>query len=60
MWNLVGFQVESMWNLVRLQVESMWNLVRLGSAWIQVNLVGMVGIWLEFGWSPGQIWVCSD
>ena len=32
----------------------MWNLVELGSTWIQVNLVGMVGnmagVQVKFGW----------
>ena len=47
MWNLQGFHLEFGW----IQVESTRVLV------IQVNLVGMVGIWLElfpvqvkFGW----------
>ena len=42
-----------------IQVDSRWILVGLGSTWIRVNLVGMVGIWWEFGGSPGQIWVGS-
>src|ERR1700678_532866 len=45
-------------------LESGRILVGLGSRWIRVILVGMVGIWWEFGGnlvgmnpSPGQIWV---
>jgi hypothetical protein len=44
--NLVG--------LVGIHLESTWNLVGLGSTWIQVNLVGMVGIWWEFGGNDSQ------
>ena len=32
-----------------IHLESTQNLVGLGSRWIRVNLVGMVGIWWEFG-----------
>ena len=40
-------------------LDSKWILIGLGSVWIQVNLVVVVGIWWEFGRSPGQIWVGS-
>ena len=59
MWIPPGFHVEFGWNPYGFHLDSIWNLVGLGSAWIQVNLVGIVGIWWEFGGSPGQIWVGS-
>ena len=46
-WNLVRIQVEYGWNPGGIWLESRWNLIGLGSAWIWVNLVGMVGIWSE-------------
>ena len=47
MWILQGFHLE----FGGIQVEFTKVLVGLGSRWIQVNLVGMVGIWWEFGWN---------
>ena len=37
-----------------IHLESSRNLVGLGSGWIRVNLVGMVGIWWEFGGNHSQ------
>ena len=56
-YNLIWSRIGSTWNLVRLvgiHPESTWNLVGLGSMWIPVNLVGMVGIWWEFGGNHSQ------
>ena len=63
-YNLIWSRIGSTWNLVRLvgiHLESTWNLVGLGSTWIPVNLVGMVGIWWES--FPVQVkfgWVLTD
>jgi hypothetical protein len=50
MWILQGFHLE----FGGIQVEFTKVLVGLGSVWIRVNLVGMVGIWWEFGWNYSQ------
>ena len=60
-YNLIWSRIGSTWNLVGIHLESTWNLVGLGSTWIPVNLVGMVGIWWES--FPVQVkfgWVLTD
>jgi hypothetical protein len=44
------FHVEFAW----IQVEFGRILAEFHSAWIRVNLVGMVGIWWEFGGNYSQ------
>ena len=57
--NPTKFQVESTRIPLRFHLESARILVGIWSMWIQVILVGMVGIWWEWGWSLSEIWVGS-